>query len=86
MLRLRVRPTIFIYSYLFTYSVSWVFLALALCDVKVLNAESGEVEELSGLPKRCSYDYAYGYYGAYCANLGLNKVPSLKSGVEVCQS
>ncbi|KAI8438622.1 hypothetical protein MSG28_011060 [Choristoneura fumiferana] len=63
--------------------VTWVLLALALCDVKVLNAESGEIEELTGLPKRCSYDYAYGYYGAYCADLGLNKIPSLKSGVEI---
>ncbi|XP_013194213.2 tsukushi [Amyelois transitella] len=56
--------------------VAWLCITCAQGD-------SNPMEVLSPKLTHCSHERAYDMYGAYCAGLRLNKIPSLKSGIEI---
>ncbi|KAJ2947938.1 hypothetical protein O0L34_g9731 [Tuta absoluta] len=61
-------------------------LALAVavfCSCCALGKEMTDIEVLTALPTRCTYEHAYDMYGAHCAGLRLDKIPSLRSGIEI---
>lgn len=64
---------------------TFLTLAALLHFEAIATDTSVEIQELNGLvqPKRCSYEYAHGYYGASCTNLELDSVPNLKRSIEV---
>ncbi|CAK1540087.1 unnamed protein product [Leptosia nina] len=42
-----------------------------------------DIEALQSAPTRCTYEYAFDMYGAHCGGLRLNKIPSLRAGIEI---
>ncbi|CAH0727368.1 unnamed protein product, partial [Brenthis ino] len=59
------------------------FIVLAVLVATNIAKEVTDIEALASLPTRCTYAYAYEMYGAHCAGLRLNKIPSLKGGIEI---
>ncbi|XP_047019591.1 leucine-rich repeat transmembrane neuronal protein 1-like [Helicoverpa zea] len=60
-----------------------IFFVMALSCVCTQSKEMTEIEALGAQPRHCTYEYAYEMYGAHCAGRGLNKIPNLKSGIEI---
>ncbi|KAI5635608.1 leucine rich repeat domain-containing protein [Phthorimaea operculella] len=61
-------------------------LALAVavfCSCCALGKEMTDIEVLTAVPTRCTYEHAYDMYGAHCAGLRLDKIPSLRGGIEI---
>ncbi|XP_023945293.2 tsukushi [Bicyclus anynana] len=58
-------------------------LLLILTATNTDAKEMTEIEALGAKPTRCTYAYAFEMYGAHCAGLRLNKIPSLRSGIEI---
>ncbi|XP_068626625.1 leucine-rich repeat transmembrane neuronal protein 2 [Battus philenor] len=66
-----------------TRSHSNLLAFIALLISRVSCKELTELEVLSSQPTRCTYEHAYDMYGAHCAGLRLNKIPSLRGGIEI---
>ncbi|XP_047507032.1 toll-like receptor 2 [Pieris napi] len=60
---------------------------LQICILVLFSSVSAkqmtDIEALASTPTRCTYEYAYDMYGAHCGGLRLNKIPSLRAGIEI---
>ncbi|XP_026319586.1 leucine-rich repeat-containing protein let-4 [Hyposmocoma kahamanoa] len=64
------------------YSKSSLILAM-LYTCCALAKELTDIEILTSLPTRCTYEHAFNMYGAHCAGLRLQKIPNLKGSIEI---
>ncbi|XP_038208396.1 toll-like receptor 2 [Zerene cesonia] len=56
---------------------------VVVCSYAVCAKQMTDIEALASAPTRCTYEYAFDMYGAHCAGLRLNKIPSLRGGIEI---